>query len=103
MAPRVAPGAVGVPGFARSRPTIHNMSMEARLEEIAARHAALEASLADPAVLSDRSRYTEMAKAHAEIDATVRTFRQMQEAERDVASARELLRETSDADEAAYL
>ena len=77
--------------------------MEARLEEIAARHAALEASLADPAVLSDRSRYTEMAKAHAEIDATVRTFRQMQEAERDVASARELLRETSDADEAAYL
>jgi peptide chain release factor 1 len=77
--------------------------MEDRLADIGRRHAELEAQLADPSVLSDHARYTQVAKAHAELDPTVRVLRQLEEADRDAGSARDLLREVTDADEQAYI
>ena len=64
--------------------------LTARLREIEAAFAEVEKSLVDPAVLSDRARYTEVTRRHAELSPVVEMFRAHQRARIDQREAGEL-------------
>ncbi len=72
--------------------------MHERLEEIAARHAALAAQQADPDIAVDPKRSREIAKQLSELEPVVATYRELGRLEADLAGAREVLAEASDAD-----
>jgi peptide chain release factor 1 len=76
--------------------------MDERLEALARELDEVEARLADPAVLADQQRYTELSRRHKELDAVVSRWRLLVARRADVAAARELLGE-ADADERAVL
>jgi peptide chain release factor 1 len=76
--------------------------MDERLEALARELDEVEARLADPAVLADQQRYTELSRRHKELDAVVSRWRRLVALRADVAAARELLGE-ADADERAVL
>ena len=65
--------------------------MRDQLERIASHHAELSARLADPAVTADPRRLRETTRALAALEEVVRLYRRFQEAERQLAGARELL------------
>jgi peptide chain release factor 1 len=64
-----------------------------RLTEIEKAHGELERQLADPDVLSDGHRYTEIAKRHAELSEIVEAWREYRAVEGDLAAAREMAEE----------
>ena len=72
--------------------------LEGRLDGLARELAELEERLADPAVYSDQQRYAEMSKRFKELSAIVSRWEELQSAQGDIVSARELLAE-ADAEE----
>jgi peptide chain release factor 1 len=64
-----------------------------RLDELERTHRDLEAQLADPEVLSDGQRYTEIAKRHAELAEVVSVFREYRDVLADLGAAHEMGRE----------
>jgi peptide chain release factor 1 len=73
--------------------------MRDRLEKIIAAYEELEAKLMDPAVVSDPKEYARLAKEHAGQAELVAKAREYLTALDDIDAAKEMLRETSDADE----
>jgi peptide chain release factor 1 len=69
-----------------------------RLSDLEREHAEVEASLADPDVLSDQRRYAETARRYRELDQIVTRSRQLAEAQDDLAAAREMYAEAGSAD-----
>jgi peptide chain release factor 1 len=74
-----------------------------RLEEIRRAHAATLEDLADPEVLADQTRYTEVARRHAELKGVVDAYEQYRHAEHEAAEAGELAEAEDDAEMVAYL
>ncbi|MDX1657744.1 MAG: peptide chain release factor 1 [Nitriliruptorales bacterium] len=64
-----------------------------RLQELEDTYVDLERQLADPEVLSDSSRYTELAKRHGELGEIVATYRRYREVAGDLQAAREMARD----------
>lgn len=69
------------------------MSLEQRLDDLAAERAELEVSLADPQVLADQDRYTATARRYAELGEVVEGWHRLRAVRDDVEAARELLGE----------
>ena len=69
-----------------------------RLDELERTHQQLTRDLGNPEVLADSSRYTEVAKRHAELSEVVQAYGQYRRALDDAQAARELARESSPAD-----
>ena len=61
-----------------------------RLDELEETYLELEHQMADPEVLSDGQRYTEIAKRHAELADVVATYRAYREVQGDLEAAREM-------------
>ncbi|MCA9714349.1 MAG: peptide chain release factor 1 [Myxococcales bacterium] len=77
--------------------------MLAKLERIADRHEELNAMLCDPEIASDKRRFLELSREHADTDAIVTSFREFRQVENNLEEARELLsdpdmRELAEAD-----
>jgi peptide chain release factor 1 len=70
-------------------------SLRQQFERLALRLGELDALLADGNVAADMKRYRELGREHAEAATLVGLFRRYQERERDLASARDLLGESS--------
>ena len=66
-------------------------TLRQQFERLAMRLAELDATLADPAVASDMSRFRALTREHAEVGALVQNFRHYEQRERDLATAREML------------
>jgi peptide chain release factor 1 len=69
-----------------------------KLSQIEDRHRDLEAQLADPEIVSDGARYTQVAKQHAELSELVAAYRQWRDLGGDLEAAREMLDETTGAE-----
>ena len=74
-----------------------------RLAEIEAAYEASLTELADPDVLGDQERYTEVAKRHSDLKAIVEVYHRFQEAETEASDAAELAAAEDDDDVAAEL
>lgn len=70
--------------------------MHERLEEIAARHAELRSTQADPEVAVDPVRSREIAQKIAEIEPIVAIYQHLQKVDEDLQGAREVLAEAGD-------
>jgi peptide chain release factor 1 len=77
--------------------------IEARLDEIEARHAQVQAEMASPGVATDPDRLRALGKAFAELDEIVRPYREYREVIRQAAEARELGAAETDPEMAAFL
>ena len=73
--------------------------MRDKLEKLLEAYAELEARMVDPAVVSDPKEYARIAKEHANQAPLVAKAREYLTALEDIEVAKEMLRETSDADE----
>ena len=69
-----------------------------RLNEVEARYAELERRLSDPAVSSDREQLRTLGKEHSDLRPVVEGFRAYRNVEGDVEAAREMLKDSKDAD-----
>ena len=69
-------------------------SIRAKLEGLGERLAEVSGLLAEPSVIGDQERFRALSKEYAELSPVVESFRQYQQAEDDIASAREMLRDT---------
>ena len=67
--------------------------MEEKLTELEDRYLDLEAQLADPEIAGDGTRYTAVAKQHAELAPTVQAFRSWRAVRDDLDAAREMAEE----------
>jgi peptide chain release factor 1 len=65
--------------------------IERLIEQIEQRYKELTEQLADPETMADRARYTELARAHRELDAAHALVERYRKAESDAAGAEELL------------
>ncbi len=70
-------------------------SLRQQLERLSLRLSELDATLADPLVTADMKRFRELSREHAEAAELVALFRRYEARERDLASAGELLAESS--------
>src|SRR5262245_20482543 len=77
--------------------TTVNMLID-KLRTVEARYDELTGQLADPAVVSDSKRYQKTAKAHAELDELVQTFREYKDLERGITDTKAMVREETDLD-----
>ncbi len=77
--------------------------IDARLEEVAARHAQVQDEMASPGVASDPGRMRELGKAFAELDEIVRPYQAYRTVVRQAEEARELVAAESDPEMVAYL
>jgi peptide chain release factor 1 len=78
-------------------------AIEARLDEIAARHAQVQAEMAEPDVATDPDRLRDLGRAFAELDDIVRPYRAYLEARAQAAEARQLVAAEADPEMTAYL
>src|SRR5438874_13031068 len=69
-----------------------------RLNEVEARYDELERRLSDPAVSSDLEQLRTLGKEHADLRQVVEGFRAYRGMEGDVEAAREMLKDSKDAD-----
>jgi len=67
-----------------------------KLEAIEKTYEELTSQMSDPAVISDQTRYTRIARQHRELEAIVAKFREMKKLDRDIEGTRELMRENDD-------
>jgi peptide chain release factor 1 len=74
------------------------MNWEARVPELRRRFEALVDRLSDPALLSDRDAYREVAQQHAELAPVVETAAQLERARQQLAEARELVATAGEAE-----
>jgi len=77
--------------------------MDDRLAEIEARYAQVEAEMATPEVASDPDRLRDLGKAYAELGEIVGPFRELKAVRAQAAEARDLARDSADAEMTAYL
>ena len=77
--------------------------MRDKLEKLIAAYEELEKKLLDPSVLADQKEYTRLAKEHAKQAELVAKAREYLTALDDIEAAKEMLHDTSDADEKALL
>jgi len=77
--------------------------IEARLEEIEARHAQVQAEMSTPEAATDPEKLRDLGKAYAELDEIVRPYRAWLEVTRQAAEARDLAAAESDPEMAVYL
>jgi peptide chain release factor 1 len=68
----------------------------AKLEELEARYEELGKQLADPAVITDQAAYQQKARAHAELDEIVSTYRRYKRVCLEIAETKSLLEEDGD-------
>lgn len=68
-----------------------------RLDQMEARYEELGQQLADPALVSDQKKFTEVAKAHRELEPVVEKFREYRQVKQGIADAKAMLTE-DDAD-----
>lgn len=68
-------------------------SLRQQFERLAMRLAELDATLADPGVATDMNRFRALTREHAEVDSLVQRFRQYEQRERDLSTARDMLGE----------
>ena len=73
-------------------------SLRQQFERLVMRLAELDASLSDPATGADMKRYRALAREQAEASGLVTLFRRYQQREADLASAKLMLTDDSDAD-----
>ena len=66
-------------------------TLRQQFERLALRLSELDASLADPSVVSDMNRFRSLTREHAEVDGVVQRFRRYQQRERDLLAARDML------------
>ncbi|MFN0123879.1 MAG: peptide chain release factor 1 [Blastocatellia bacterium] len=69
-----------------------------KLESIENTYEELTRQMTDPAIIGDMSRYTKIAKQQRDLEAVVMQFRAMRKLDEDIAGARQILSETSDAE-----
>ncbi len=69
-----------------------------KLESIERTYEDLTQQMTDPAVIADQSRYTKVTRQHRELQAVVEKYRALRKLDEDIAGAREILRETTDAE-----
>ena len=73
-------------------------TLRQQFDRLAMRLAELDASLADPSVVSDMTRFRGLTREHAEVDGLVQRYRRFQQRERDLADARAMLADPEMAD-----
>ncbi len=73
-----------------------------KFEEALARFDDLEKQLAEPAVINDRARFTQVAKEHGSVSKLVKPYLEYKKLAADVATAEQLLAAESDPDMRAY-
>ncbi|ARN22796.1 peptide chain release factor 1 [Piscinibacter gummiphilus] len=66
-------------------------SLRQQFERLGLRLNELDATLADPSIVSDMNRFRSLTREHAEVGGVMATFRQYEQRERDLAAAREML------------
>ena len=66
-------------------------TLRQQFERLAMRLSELDATLADPSVVSDMNRFRGLTREHAEVDGVVQRFRRYQQRERDLLAARDML------------
>ena len=69
-----------------------------KLESIERTYEELTQQMTDPAVISDQSRYTKVTRQHRELEPVVEKYRALRKLDADIAGAREILRDTTDAE-----
>src|SRR5262245_61915028 len=67
-----------------------------KLEAIEKTYEELTVQMSDPAVIGDQSRYTKVAKQHRDLESIVEKYRDLKKLDREIAGARELLREADE-------
>ncbi|MGB9887882.1 MAG: peptide chain release factor 1 [Moorellales bacterium] len=70
--------------------------MWAKLEELESRYENLSRELADPAIIADPEAYQKRARAHAELEEIVSTYRRYKRVRQEMAEARQILEEDGD-------
>ena len=66
-------------------------SLRQQFERLGLRLNELDATLADPSIVTDMNRFRSLTREHAEVGGVMATFRQYEQRERDLAAAREML------------
>lgn len=69
-----------------------------RLESIEKTYEELNQQMTDPAVISDQTLYTRVTRQHRELEPVVERYRALKKLDADIAGAREILVETTDAE-----
>jgi peptide chain release factor 1 len=69
-----------------------------KLETIEATYDELTQQMTDPTVIADQSRYAKVAKQHRDLAPVVEQFRTLRRLDENIAGAREILKETNEAD-----
>ncbi len=77
---------------------MEKLKLAEKLEQIEARYEELGAQLSAPEVLADSARFQRLAKAHAELSDVVGKYREWKQVEKQLADARQMLRDAEDAD-----
>ena len=72
-------------------------SLRQQFERLALRLNELDATLADPGVARDMNRYRTLSREHAEVTGLVERFRRFEQRERDLAAARDMLKDVGNA------
>ncbi len=67
-----------------------------KLEAIEKTYEELTRQMTDPAVIGDQARYTKVAKQSRDLEPVVEKFRELRKLDRDIAGARELMREAEE-------
>lgn len=74
-----------------------------KLQSLEERYEDLNRQMSDPAIFSDQEAYQKLAIAHAELEEIVVKYREYRQVEEDLSSAKDMLRETDEADFEAML
>ncbi len=71
-------------------------SLRQQFDRLALRLSELDATLADPGMVSDMNRFREITREHADVAGVVERYRRFEQRERDLSEARELLAQSTD-------
>ena len=69
-------------------------SVYRKLETLAERYEEVQAMLSDPSIISDQNRFRTLSKEYSELEDVVKTFASYQQAQDDVATAEEMLKDS---------
>ena len=72
------------------------MSFFSKLEEIESRYQELESELSSPEVFQDRQKYTELAKAHSDLEEIVSTYREYKKCQKELQENKELIEDSEE-------
>jgi len=73
-------------------------ALRQQFERLGLRLTELNATLADPSIVADMTRFRALTREHAEVEGVVTTFRHYEQRERDLTAARDMLDEPEMAD-----